>query len=56
MIEQAEIIESLSAFCKKIILELAQYKNIEREEMTLRSISNKDNTAIKVMGRIYERK
>lgn len=46
LIEQAEIIESLSTFCKEIILELAQYKNIEKEEMTLKDISIKGSSGM----------
>ena len=40
LIQQMEIIEQLTSFCSELINELAQYKNVEKEEEKFNMITN----------------
>ena len=44
--EQALIIEQLTDLCNKLLEELSQYKNIEKEEQLLRKLEDKTNARI----------
>lgn len=43
LLEQMKTIEQLTALCKELTKELAQYKNVEAEEKRLANITKEDN-------------
>ena len=41
--KQARIIEEMGVFCRQLLDELSQYKNIDDEEERLRTLEDKNN-------------